>query len=54
MFKICTKTYITYDYILRLRHVEKKKAFVLSSSLRIPDSSLPLGDPRLLINLPRD
>ena len=32
----------------------EKKVFVLSSSLRIPDPSLLLGDPGLLINLPRN
>ena len=38
---------------LRLKNVEKKKKkLVLSSSLRTPDPSL-LGDPGLLINLPR-
>ena len=49
---------------LRLRNVEgKKKEFALSSSLGIPDlylllespdTFLLLGDPRLLINLPRN
>ena len=52
--KYVLKTYITYVYVLRLRNVEGKKTFVLSSSLRIPDSSLLLGDSRLLINLPRN
>ena len=52
--KYVLKTYITYSYVLRLRNVEEKKTFVLSSSLRIPDSSLLLGDSRLLINLPRN
>ena len=33
---------------------EKKKMFVLSSSLRIPDPYFLLGDPGLLINLPRN
>jgi len=52
--KYVLKTYLTYVYVLRLRNVEEKKTFVLSSSLRIPDSSLLLGDPGLLINLPRN
>ena len=40
---------------IRLRNVEgEKKIFALSSSLRIPDPFLLLGDPRLLINLPRN
>ena len=49
MFKILKclkhilKIYITYIYVLRLWYVEKKKTFVLSSSLRIPDPVSSLG-----------
>ena len=49
MFKILKclkhilKIYITYIYVLRLWYVEKKKTFVLSSSLRIPDPLSSLG-----------
>ena len=40
---------------LRLRNVEENKTFVLFFfSLRIPDPYLLLGDPWLLINLPRN
>ena len=51
-------------YVTKTKECREKKMFVLSSSLRIPDPYLhfesprplspPLGDPGLLINLPRN
>ena len=41
-------------YVTKVKECREKKMFVLSSSLRIPDPFLLLGDPRLLINLSRN